>query len=51
MIETIEEIDAAIHAADNWILGTTTRAWAVHKGKPVLADVLQLMRQDSDVLP
>lgn len=51
MIKTIEEIDAAIHAADNWIAGTTTRAWAIHKGKPILADVLERMREDSDVLP
>lgn len=53
MIKTIEEIDAAIHAADNWIAGTTTRAWAIHEGKAILVydKPLECVRQDSSVLP
>lgn len=53
MIETIEEIDAAIHAADNWITGTTTTAWATYEGSPIQGcnNILEHVRRDSDVLP
>lgn len=51
MIKTIEEIDAAIHAADNWIVGTIKRVWAIHKGMGIYAHALERVRQDSSVLP
>lgn len=53
MIKTIEEIDAAIHAAENWVVGTAPRAWAIRKGHEIITgeNVLERVRQDSSVLP